>query len=135
MLAWRVAAAGFLVVCLAVPAAAATRYQCTFDGDNKRGGNWVPSFLVVEDEGEKVIVYDPIIKQFVGQPIGARRSADTKGRVTYVWQVETRVKQQSTLMTYRLTYYRAGGRASMTVEPGGYDNSFSGDGTCKVSTR
>lgn len=123
-------------VLAAMPAAAAvTRYECNFPENGRLGGGWVPTVVVVQDDDRtgKIMVFDPLIKNFVGVPIEARRGDETVARVTFVWTLETRVKQQAAKMTYRLTHYRNGRPATVKVLPGGYDNSFSGDGTCKVS--
>ena len=56
-------------------------------------------------------------------------------RVTYVWDLETRNKGQSSRFTYTLSYYRDGRPATMSALPGGYDNKWTGDGTCKVAAK
>jgi hypothetical protein len=114
-----------------------TQYECKFEQSRARGGGWIPEILVITDDDKsgEIIAYDPIIKHFVGKPIPARRSAETKARVTYVWDLETRVKEQASKMTYTISYFRNGQPAKMRAQPGGYDNVWSGEGTCKVITK
>jgi hypothetical protein len=109
--------------------------DCTFDSGSARGGNWIPErvFIFRVKDSEDTLVYDPIIKELINQPIRARKGDETKVRVTYSWEVVAKDKRnQSSRLFYRLTYYRDGKPASMTMQPGGYDNSFSGSGTCKA---
>ena len=112
-----------------------TKYECRFEQSKARGGGWIPEILIVTDDDRtgEILAYDPIIKHFAGKPIAARRSAETKVRVTFVWELETRVKDQSPRMTYTMSYFRNGQPAKMRAQPGGYDNTWSGEGTCKLS--
>ena len=114
-----------------------TQYDCKFEQSRARGGGWIPEILIITDNDKsgEIIAYDPIIKHFVGKPIPIRRSGETKARVTYVWDLETRVKDQAPKMTYTFSYFRNGQPTKMRVQPGGYDNVFAGEGTCKVSTK
>ncbi|MGQ0567889.1 MAG: hypothetical protein ACT4OK_22870 [Gemmobacter sp.] len=112
-----------------------TKYECRFDQSRARGGGWVPEILIVTDNDAsgEVLAFDPVIKHFVGKPIPARRSSESKARVTYVWDLETRVANQAPRMTYTFSYFRNGQPAKMRVQPGGYDNTWSGEGTCTVA--
>lgn len=114
-----------------------TQYECKFEQSRARGGGWIPEILIIteDDKSGELIAYDPIIKHFIGKPIPIRRSAETKARVTYVWDLETRVREQSSKMTYTFSYFRNGQPAKMRVQPGGYDNVWAGEGTCKVGTK
>jgi hypothetical protein len=124
------------VFATAAPAfAAVTQYECRFDQDRAQGGGWIPEMLILtEDEGTgEIVVFDPVIKHFIGTPIEARLSDRTKARSTYKWEIETRNKGQSTRMVYTLSYRSSGNRATMSALPGGYDNKWRAEGTCKVS--
>jgi len=114
-----------------------TQYECRFTQGQSRGGGWISEILVVTDNDKtgEILAYDPVIKTFVGKPIPARRSAETKARVTFGWDVDIRVKDQSSRMTYTMSYFRNGQPAKMRAQPGGYDNTWTGEGTCKVSVR
>ena len=114
-----------------------TQYDCKFEQSRARGGGWIPEILIVTDDDKsgEIIAYDPIIKHFVGKPIPARRSAQTKARVTYVWDLETRVRDQASKMTYTFSYFSNGQPAKVRAQPGGYDNVWAGEGTCKVGTK
>lgn len=112
-----------------------TQYECKFEQGQSRGGGWISEILIITDDDRtgEILAYDPVIKNFVGKPIPARRSAETKARVTFVWDVDIRVKGQSSRMTYTMSYFRNGQPAKMRAQPGGYDNTWTGEGTCKVS--
>lgn len=123
---------------LAAPAAAAvTTYECTFPQERARGGGWIPEVVAIADDPAKgtVSVYDPIIRHFAGAPIPAERSEETRARIGFRWQLSTRNKGQAAVMLYRLTYFKDGRPAKMLVQPGGYDNQWSGEGTCRIRTR
>lgn len=120
----------------AVPASAeVTQYECRFPAEHARGGGWVPEILVLweDDQNGKTLAFDPIIKEFIGEPIEVTLSKRTAARSTYRWEVKMQNKGQSARMMYTFSYLSNGNTARLTVRPGGYDNSWSGDGTCKVS--
>ena len=130
-------AVGLVAICGAFDPAAAkiTQYECKFTHEQARGGGWIPEILILTDDdvtGE-IIVFDPVIKHFVGQPIEAALEARTKVRSTYKWEVRTEVRGRYARMAYIFSYRSNGLPANISARPGGYDNSFSGDGTCKVS--
>lgn len=114
-----------------------TQYECKFEQSKARGGGWIPEILIITDDDKsgEILAFDPIIKHFIGKPIPARRSAETKARVTYVWDLETRNKGQASRVTFTVSYFRNGQPAKMRAQPGGYDNVWSGEGTCKVGTK
>jgi hypothetical protein len=123
---------------LSAPVAAkVTIYDCSFEFSRSRGGGWIPQQLILTDNDQngEILAYDNVIKDFVGKPIPARRSAQTAARVTYVWKLEARNKGQSSLMTYTFSYLNNGQPAKMRAQPGGYDNVWTGEGTCKVGTK
>ncbi|MBN8632488.1 MAG: hypothetical protein J0L76_16745 [Rhodobacterales bacterium] len=132
-----VVAAGLLAVVgdLTPAVAKTTQYECRFEYESGRGGGWIPEMLILTDDDVKgeIVVFDPIIKHFVGSPIPARLSARTKVRSTYTWEVVFRNKGQGGRMIYTLSHFSNGQPAKMKAEPGGFDNSWSGEGTCKVS--
>jgi hypothetical protein len=126
-----------LVVAGSLPALAKiTQYECTFQYEQSRGGGWVPEvvFVTENDQSGEIIVFDPVIKHFVGEPIAARKTDVTDTRQTYRWEVKFQNKGQSGRMIYSLTYRSNGRAASMKALPGGFDNSWTGDGSCKVTT-
>ncbi len=124
------------VMAVAGPALAGiTQYECRFAQEPARGGGWIPEMLVLTDDDKtgETMVYDPIIKHFVGVPIKAKLEARTKSRATFSWEVKIEVRGQYSRMAYTFSHLSNGQAARMTARPGGYDNSFSGEGTCKVS--
>lgn len=110
-----------------------TQYECTFDG---RDNGWIPRQLVLTDNEAtgKILVNDPIINTYVGTPIEAALNKRTKARVTYSWTIRTKSKSgQYADMRYTFSYFSNGLPAKIAARPGGYDNSFTGDGSCKVT--
>jgi hypothetical protein len=107
-------------------------YSCDFSAGIGETGNWIPKKLSLTHDASsgQVRVIDPIIQHFVGGPIEAEKAKETKGRITFAWIVRTKTGNQTVRMSYRLTVYRDGKPASMSAKPLGYDNSFSGQGTC-----
>lgn len=127
-----------LLAAVALPVYAkttATRYECEFKPGTARDGNWVPSVLVIqhEDGADMALVFDPIIKFFHGKPIDAKVGETTKARREFSWKYRAKAGQsQDFTMSYSFVYYTSG-KAKITARPGGFDNSWSGDGTCKVT--
>jgi len=132
-----VVAAGLLAIVGALNPASAkiTQYECKFAYEQSRGGGWIPEMLILTEDDVKgeIMVFDPVIKHFIGNPIKARLSGRTNVRSTYTWELVYRNKGQGGRMIYSLSYFSNGQPAKMKGEPGGYDNSWSAEGTCKVS--
>lgn len=134
----RLAVGVVLAAVMALPAdAAVTAYECTFAYERARGGGWVPSVVVIEDDPARstATVFDPVIRHFVGTPIPARRGQETRARITFSWTYTARNRGQAPVMLYRLTYYKDGRPAAIQAKPGGYDNEWTGSGTCRVARR
>ena len=131
------AAMAILAICGTVSPALAkiTQYECKFPQDQARGGGWIPELLILteDDKTGEIIVFDPIIKYFIGTPINAKLSARTSARSTYVWEVRTKNKGQTSRRKYTFSYRSNGMPASIRVQPAGYDNVWTGEGTCKVT--
>lgn len=115
--------------------AATTRYQCDFAVGNRRDGNWVPAVLVVNhvEGADTALVYDPIIKETHGKPIEGRLGETSRVRTSFTWSLNLRDRERTPVtMTYTFIYYNNGLPAKITVVPSGFDNRFSGEGTCVV---
>jgi hypothetical protein len=131
-------AAGVSTACGAAPKIKAEKvvFECDFASGTARDGNWVPSKLyILKIQGkEGLVAYDPVIEAFVGDPVPAEVIDQSKARITYGWEYEAEDSaSQSFKMIYRFTYFRNGLPAKMSAQPGGYDNSWSGEGRCKAS--
>jgi hypothetical protein len=127
----------FFAFSTAVAHAEVTTYDCRFTTGSVRDLNWIPSVLMLRHDRatDKIVVFDPIIKHFVGTPVSARLVDETARRITFGWSVDIRRlpgAAGAADMTYRLSYYRSGRPARMTAVPSGFDNDFSGDGTCTL---
>ena len=116
--------------------AASIRYNCSFDTGNARDGNWVPAVLVLQHDttSGKVTVFDPVIKHFTGVPINGQMTTETKARTEFSWDLNVRTQNGAdSRMAYTFVYYKDGRPAKVRAEPRGFDNRFSGEGTCKLS--
>ncbi|MFD1882254.1 hypothetical protein [Paracoccus pacificus] len=107
-------------------------YFCQLVEQGRSG--WVPDFLAVSHTPNgRIVVQDPIIQYYQNAPIEARIVVDNTVRRTYAWSLRgTRddTGQRATSLDYRLTIQKAGGAASLSVIPRGYDNSMQGRGNC-----
>ncbi len=127
-----------LAAALAASAAEAQQYVCQFTSGKARTGGWISDVVVLDHKAgaETAVVNDAIINHFIGVPVEARVIADTRARTTFAWAVLTKNRNafgaQRGVMDYRLTLYKDGRPATISAKPLGYDNSFSGDGQCRL---
>jgi hypothetical protein len=111
-------------------------FDCTFRTGQARDGNWVSPRVMIfrRADGDGLLVFDGVIQEVEGAPIAAVKTDETQLRVTYGWEIDAQDSAgQPVRMIYRLTHYRDGKPAKVTVTPRGYDNSFSGSGRCSVA--
>lgn len=124
-------------VALALPAAAATHYECKLR--EAGNSNWIPPDLyVIHDESAGTAeVHDGIIYHYNNEkPLPARVDTNNTQRVTFVWDLRTQDRRaQNANMQYRATYVKGRKRMNIVAVPGGYSNGFQGYGTCTLSTR
>ena len=116
--------------------AAGVRYDCRFNTGHVRDGNWVPAILVLQHDTSsgKVTVFDPVIKHFTGVPISGQMTTETRARTEFSWDLDVRTGSGGdSRMAYTFVYYKDGRPAKLRAEPRGFDNRFSGEGTCKLS--
>lgn len=129
--------AGLIGFCASAASADLIRHECTFPQERARGGGWIPAVVVINEDTAKstVMVFDPIIQDFIGQPIAAARGEETRARISFSWKYKTSNKGQTPIRNFRLTYFKDGRPAKMDVQAGGADNKWTGEGACKVTTR
>lgn len=110
-------------------------YQCKV-ATAARQGNWIPEFLFVgyKPDENLVIVSDPIILYFNDrQPVEAKLETDTDQRISVTWRLETKSGTgQFVRMAYRATIFKATGALSISAKPLGYEDTFTGSGTCET---
>ena len=102
------------------------------------GTGWVPDFLMLTRQTAgpntgRIEVFDMVLKTFVGRPIQARVTADTRDSRSYGWAlagVRNAAGQRTDRLDYRLTVAKADGRAQITATARGYDNTMTGSGRC-----
>jgi hypothetical protein len=136
---WRIVwVAGALAAVLS-GGAEARRFDCRFNSGAARTGGWISEVVVLDHRpgAATALVNDAVINAFVGVPIEAKVAADTRARSTFAWEVQTETSSgagaQRAVMLYRLNYYKDGRPATISAQPRGYDNSFTSDGTCRVT--
>lgn len=126
-------------ICVAPMALAAppqqTIYTCVLSVT--RNQIWIPDQVVisVNKADGAVLVFDPIIRYFMSNPISAKVVVDTAARLTLKWNV-TRINKvrPSNLPTivYTAKLTRADNRIAINATPLGFDNRFYADGVCKI---
>ncbi len=129
---------GFLVLA-GVPLAAIAKpvtMQCLVDTSKSRG--WVAEQIFIEydtDTGAARVV-DGIILHFnKRQPATARITENTDKKLVVVWDVNTRVKQQTAKMGYRAAFLKPTGKVLVTAKPHGFADNLTGRGRCQpIST-
>ncbi|SOB99646.1 hypothetical protein SAMN05877809_102480 [Rhodobacter sp. JA431] len=98
-------------------------------------GNWIqPEIFVVVDKSGKTVAYDPVIAHVHGQPVTARITVDNARRTTYAWTVKgarDSGSQYAPYLDYKLTIVKATNRASLSMIPRGFSNTFRGEGACR----
>jgi hypothetical protein len=115
---------------LACPAAADVFLRCSLD-QKSGNGNWIPTETVLASTDAGVIVYDPLIAYFVGEPIAAVVATDNSRRSTYTWEVRVKDGANRTArMRFRLTVQKSSLAASITAQALGYVGPFTAGGQC-----
>lgn len=115
---------------LAASAGQAKVLECTTAEDG-----WVnsPYIFGFEENTKSATIYDPVIHEFVGEPIGGEYEESSK-KIVFNWSVLVKVRGDQTNMKYRASYFPADGKFTVRATPGaGYTSHFEGRGTCKVS--
>lgn len=131
-----------LSLCLAIAFASATPalaepviYTCQLDVPASQ--TWVPEQVVIRfDRGSKsVVVNDPLIQHFVGEPVAGRVKTDNASRITFAWDLDM-VKNQNGQIApkflYRATVSKADNSIRISAIPAGYTNTFEAGGTCSL---
>ncbi len=115
--------------------AAPLLYDCAFEQIGSRGGGWIGEkvLLVHNPDDGSVEVFDPLIRHFVGSPIQGQEGKETGRRIQFNWKIHAKgLGNQSPVMNYTLTVFKDTKAAQISVEPAGYDNIWTGSGSCKT---
>lgn len=123
----------------AAPALAANVYECAFP-EREANRNWLPAQVAITHDVEsgEVLVFDPLIQHYKGNPIPAKVETDNKARVTYTWRLDGMkdVSGQMVNQAYRLTIRKDGLSAKVSGKALGYANSpDEAAGRCKLHKR
>lgn len=129
--------AGFFLISTPVLAAGPkqTVYSCTLQVTRNQG--WVPKqfFISISDTDSEVLVFDPIIRYFMGKPIRAKRVVDTPERLTLKWNLKRILKVEPSdlpLITYTAKLTKKDKRIVIEANPVGVELSFIASGVCKL---
>lgn len=109
----------------------AQQYRCQMAGLDTQTG-WISQDIVFYiDKSGEIQVNDGIIQHFVKKPIKATVSENTDARVVFKWNVDTTNNSgQRSRIAYRATFTPESKKLRVNALPGGYTNSFFGNGTC-----
>jgi len=119
-------------------ASAEELYVCKFK-EVKANGGWMPAevYIGFKSEVDEVVVFDPLIKYFVGEPIPGKISVDNPKRITFTWFIDGTVDRakQFAKMEYRLTYLKGTKSASMTGQALGFLGPYASQGACAIQKK
>lgn len=98
---------------------------------------WGPDHVVIEihKSDGKVLVFDPLIRHFMNNPIQAEVVIYTPDRFTLKWNLNRVNKVRPYTMptiVYTAKLTKKDNRIAINVTPLGYDSHFYADGICKV---
>jgi hypothetical protein len=126
---------GFAFVAATPVLAAPVIYTCQLDVPASQG--WVPEQVVIRyDAADKsVVVNDPLIQHFVGEPVAGRVKTNNASRITFAWDLEMVKNQDGQIapkFLYRATVSKADNSIRISAIPAGYSNTFEAGGTCSL---
>lgn len=112
-----------------------TIYTCTLAVTKNQ--SWIPDQVVisVNKADGAVLVFDPIIRHFMSNPIPAKVVTETSERMTLKWNVKRVNKVEPNnmpTMVYTAKFTKNDNKIAINATPLGYDNRFFADGVCKV---
>ena len=132
-----------VAACLAVMSFASPALAKVYDCEVSNAGaneSWAipPRIVVVEEEGD-VAVIDGLIQEVNGKPIAGKIAVDNAKRTTFSWTLDKvsvgvteSNSERNAKFVYRLTYYKKGGKAIVTMKPLRFTNTFRAEGKCTV---
>lgn len=129
----KVIAAALALALWAVPACAKETYLCMMD--ITENNDIISGLILIERDVEKdvVMVFDPFIKHYVGDPIPARVTADNASRITFQWElknVKPEIGRVIPLIQFKLTMQKGSKAATASTLIPLYEFHESGRGTC-----
>lgn len=121
-----------IVLASTAAASAETIIQC----DIRSESGWIPATIAMvrADGSDAVVVNDPIITKFRGQPLRTTVKPMRDG-FAVTWNVRTRTASgQRTNMRYRAEFSADARRVAISARPRGFTNRFYGRGACIAGT-
>lgn len=125
-------AAPLLLALSAAPLAAQT-YACDFPRQSTR--DWIPPQTAVSRGADGFVVANAITEGIAGGPVPARVARDNDRALTLTWEVEVDRRDVGANirgLLYRMVIQKAGGAATMLMQPTGTQQSFTGRGRCAL---
>lgn len=127
--------AGLCLLAASPALAKPVTYTCNLAVAAAQG--WVPEQVVIRfDPADKsVLVNDPLIMHFVGEPVAGRVKTDNATRITFAWDLEmikNQAGQVAPKFLYRATIAKADNSVRISAIPAGYSNTFEAGGTCSL---
>jgi hypothetical protein len=97
-----------------------------------KGEMGVPPEIVFAQEGDKITVYDPFIRHFMGEPITGKPAVNTSDRLTVKWQLKRIKKVEPYIPTidYTAQLQLIDNTVSIRVVPRGDYVEFWAQGKC-----
>jgi hypothetical protein len=110
-------------------------YSCTLDVPASQ--SWVPAQVVIryDKAAKSVVVNDPLIQHFVGEPVEGRVKTDNATRITFAWDLDMVKNQDGQIapkFLYRATITKADNSVRISAIPAGYSNTFEAQGKCDL---
>ena len=133
---FRVALAALALSIAAFPVSAQT-LRCEFS-NSKSQGNWIAPVVVAKlaADGKTAELADCIVCRKFNKPITADVVTNTDAKLVVSWEFRTQSRTgQMVRANYRLAYFRAKGKANLTMKPLGYSNSFTSTGPCTLGAK
>ncbi len=130
----RIIVVGILATALATTTASATQLHCKVKPSASQGGWISPEFVFQFDAAaNEATVIDGLIDYYFKKPIEAKLTHKDGVKETLSWNVQTGDHTgQLTKLIFRASYFYKDDSFTVSAIPGGYDNSFSGRGTCEL---
>ncbi|MFW2586668.1 hypothetical protein [Sagittula sp. SSi028] len=108
-------------------------YQCVMRGAGTY--DWIqPVIFVAHNRTDDLIVVSDamILAMNDGQPAVAQIDTENARRITFTWEVETRLRVSPVTLRFRGTYVKSNGVFSVVAQPRGFDTTLTRSGECTL---
>ena len=116
--------------------AAVTDYECALKECGTSG--WISREPILQHDAAqgKVVVVDSVILSLGPDPVAGRLVLETGAQITFGWEVKSPHDRNGTIapsMILQITIAKATGAAAIQARPTGFEDIFTGKGTCKIT--